>query len=260
MPIVVSTAYATVESVTNLMRVIANDMIYSTAGEILTDNANFMLATLNDSLEWFYNECNNHGIDTFKFETFLLSLTPANFLPANDPGQQVHLDDTGYFDGQSYSLTPQLPTDLLQPTRMWERQSNSSENWIPMADMADGLPSQTPGNRFGMFEFRQDGLYMPGATQTNDLRLRYVGTHPTITSVNDTLLFRGATGPMAYKSVALYLSSKNEEASDKANSEANLRMSQLFSRNSRMKQRQSVSRKSYGSRRGNLNFFPPRNA
>lgn len=50
MPIIPSSAYVSVESVTLLIRAIANDMIYSQAGEILVDSANFMFPLLNDSL------------------------------------------------------------------------------------------------------------------------------------------------------------------------------------------------------------------
>lgn len=50
MPVVQSSAYVSLETVTLLIRAIANDMIFSQAGEILTDNANFLLPLLNDAL------------------------------------------------------------------------------------------------------------------------------------------------------------------------------------------------------------------
>ena len=50
MPVVPNSAYVSMETVTLLIRAIANDMIYSQAGEILTDEANFMLPLLNDAL------------------------------------------------------------------------------------------------------------------------------------------------------------------------------------------------------------------
>src|SRR5579872_6965043 len=118
MPVIPSSAYVSVESVTNLIRAISNDMIYSQAGEILTDTANFMFPLLNDSLEWFQNEVNNHGVTSFEKETFLTGVTAAAFTPANDPGQQVSISDTGYFDGTLDHVSPQLPIDLLEPMRL----------------------------------------------------------------------------------------------------------------------------------------------
>jgi hypothetical protein len=259
MPVLGSTAYVTLENVTNLIRAIANDMIYTQAGEILTDNANFMFPLLNDSLEWFQNEVNNHGVTTFEKETFLTSITPAAFTPANDPGQQVNISDTGYFDGTANHALPQVPIDLLEPLRLWERQTGSTESWIPVAQAVDGLNSKTPSSRFGSWEWRQDAINLYGATQTNDLRLRYVGSHAVLVTPLDTLYFRGAVGAMAYKTVATYLSSKNKEAADAAMAEAKIRVGQITLRSSRSQQRQIITRRSYGSYRRGNGFRPPVN-
>lgn len=259
MPGVPSTAYVTLETVTNLIRAIANDMIYSQAGEILTDSANFMFPLLNDSLEWFQNEVNNHGVTTFEKETFLTGITPAAFIPANDPGQQINISDSGYFDGTTNHALPQVPVDLLEPLRLWERQNGSTENWVPMRYTADGLSSQTPTSRFGSWEWRQDGLYMPGATQSNDIRIRYTGSHAVLATPLDTLYFRGATGAIAYKTVSTYLASKNAERSTAAMAEAKIRLAQITSRSSRSKQRQNISRRSYGSSSYTNRFRPPVN-
>lgn len=260
MPVVGSSAYVSVESVTNLMRAIANDMIYSQAGEILTDNANFMFPLLNDSLEWFQNEVNNHGVTTFEKETFLTGVTPAAFVPANDPGQQVNISDSGYFDGTNNHPQPQIPTDLLEPLRLWERQTGTTEAWVPVKYKPDGLESQTPSSRFGMWEWRQDSICMPGAVQENDLRLRYTGSSTALATPADTLLFRGITGAMAYKTVSVYLSSKNPEAAQAAFAEAKIRVGQITNRSSRSKQHQTNSRRSYGSSRGAGWFRPPINS
>lgn len=259
MPVIPSSAYVSVESITNLIRAISNDMIYTQAGEILTDSANFMFPLLNDSLEWFQNEVNNHGVTTFEKETFLTGITPAAFVPANDPGQQVNVSDTGYFDGTLSHISPQLPVDLLQPLKMWERQSLTAESWVPMGMRLDGLSSQTPSSRFGQWEWRQDALNMPGAVQTNDLRLRYMSSHAVLVTPMDTLYFRGAVGAIAYKTVSTYLASKNTEQAAAAQSEAKIRLGQITLRSSRMKQRANVSRQSYGSSRSSSTFRPPHN-
>lgn len=266
MPVIPSSAYVSLETVTNLVRSISNDTIYSLAGEILTDTANFMFSLLNDSLEWFQNEVNNHGIETFVKETYLLGITPAAFvnldsgIPApNDPGQQVNISDLGYFDGALSHVSPQLPTDLLVPLVLWERQFGSTENWVVMVQRQGGLPSTVPGSRFRIWEWRQDGLYMPGATQENDIRLRYTGSHATFVTPNDALYFRGATGAIAYKTVATYMGSKNPQAATQAMSEAMSRVIQLCSRSARMKQREYIDRRNYGNPRGGRVFVPPHN-
>lgn len=260
MPVLPSSAYVSLGTVTTLIRAIANDMIYSPAGEVLTDTANFMLPLLNDALEWFQNEIANHGEDTFTKETILTPLTPVPGSASTDPATQVSVSDTGYFDGVSMHLDPQLPPDLLEPTFLWERQTGSQQEYLPMSEMVDGLPSVVPSDRFGVWEYRQDGLFMPGAIQSNDIRLRYKGSLAMFVSTDDILYFRGGTGPIAYKMVSTYLASKNPDAAKVAADEANMRLSQITMRSARMKQRVTTTRQSYGSQGNGRPFFPPRNS
>jgi hypothetical protein len=256
MPVVPTTAFVTVETVANLLRVLANDTIFSAAGEILIDTGNLLFPLMNDSLEWMTNELANHGVDSYTKETVLLAVTPIGTI---DPGLEVNISDTGYFNNTVNFAQPMVPTDLLVPTFMWERQSNSREQWLPMQQVLGGLPSFPQGFRLKVWEWRQDGIYMLGATQTNDLRLRYKSNSATLATPNDQLMFRGATGTIAYKTLASYLIRTNPEAAQLADGMAMKRLGQLTTRNARMKQSAPTSRRSYGSPQRNNFFQPPRN-
>lgn len=256
MPIIVSSAYVSIGEVLKLVRTITNDMIYSQAGEILTDTGNLTFPILNDALEWFQNEVNNHGVETFRKETIL---SPITAITVNDPGTQVAVSDTGYFDGITDNPSPVVPEDLLVPIRVWERQTGSVEDWIPMTQRLDGLPSMSQGARLNMWEWREDQIVMPGATQSNDLRLRYDGSMARFATVDDILYFRGGCGPIAYKMAAIYLVSKNSDMAQLMDKEASNRLQQLNTRSARMKQRAPVSRRSYGSQSNGSRFTPPRN-
>lgn len=256
MPVIISSAYVSAQDVALLIRAIANDMLYSQAGEILTDNANFMFPLLNDALDWMQYELNNHGVNSFTKETVLASVTPVG---VNDPGTQVNVSDTGYFDGVTAVPAPQLPTDLMNPLFMWERQTGSTEEWVPMQEILDGLPSVQQGSRLVIWEYRQDALYMPGATQTNDLRLRYEGSQAQFATINDTLYIRGGASPLAYYMVSTYMASKNPDLANVCEDRAMKRLQQLATRNARMKQRAPSIRGSYGQPGNTLRFYPPRN-
>jgi hypothetical protein len=258
-PVVQSSAYVSLENVTTLIRAIANDMIFSPAGEILTDTANFMLPLLNDALEWMQSELGNHGVTTFTKETIITPLTPSQ-LPV-DPGAKVNFSDSGYFDGVALNTNPQqfVPPDLLVPLFLWERQTGSTEDWVEMVERPDGLPSVLPSQRFRIWEWRQDAIYMPGAVQENDIRLRYTGSLAQFVSAQDTLYFRGATGALAYYMVSSYMASKNPQAAQMAETRANERLNQIATRSARMKQREPITRRSYGNPQNGVSFIPPRN-
>jgi hypothetical protein len=262
MPVVPDSAYVSLETVTNLIRALANDMIYSQAGEILTDNANFILPLLNDSLEWFVNEMNNSGVMSFTQETLITPLTATPAPQSTDPATQTNISDNGYFDGVGINMGPQLqlPPSLLEPVDLWERQTGSQERFRWMHPVPGGLPSKVPSDRFGMWEWRQDGIYMPGIIQSNDIRLRFTSTLPQFVSTDDILYFRGATGALAYKTLAAYMGSKDPVAAQTAMGEATMRVGQLTNRSGQQKQTDGVTRISYGRRSRSARFFPPRNA
>lgn len=257
MPVLPSSAYVSVETVANLIRVIANDAIYSAAGEILTDVSTLLFPLMNDSLEWLENELNNSGVESFRKETILTNVTAVGIV---DPGVQINISDTGYFDGATNHALPQVPTDLLNPIFMWERTTGSTENWVEMEERADGLPSMVQSTRLKMWEWRGDALVMPGALQSEDLRLRYQGSHAIFVAPTDALLLRGGNGTIAYKTVSTYLVTKNPEASQLAKLEADDRVSQLTTRSARTKQRELVTRASYGNTARGRFFLPPRNS
>lgn len=256
MPVIDDSAYLTVEQVALLIRALTNDMIFSQAGEIFPDSTPYLFPLVNDSLEWFTNEVNNHGIDTFTKETILTPILP---IGVNDPGAQVNVSDTGYFNGALNFIEPQVPSDLLEPLRIWERQTNTTNEWRPMKQVLDGLPSVVQTDRLGIWEWRSDEIVMPGAVQSNDLRLRYAGSQARLVTINDTLYFRGATGPVAYKTAATWVASKNPEVAAALDGEAQKRMSQLATRNARTKQRAQTTRRSYGSARCGNYYVPQRN-
>jgi hypothetical protein len=256
MPILTTSAYVSVAEVMKRIRAIVNDMLYSQAGEILTDTGNLTFPLLNDALEWFQNEVNNHGVETFTKETILTPITP---IATNDPGLQVEVSDTGYFDGAVSASVPVVPSDLLVPLRLWERQTGSIESWVPMTNRLDGLPSVAQGSRLNIWEWREDMIVMPGATVSNDLKLRYTGSQAHFATVDDILYFRGAAGAIAFKMVSVYLMSKNPDMAVVAGTEAEKRLHQLTMRSARMKQRAPVSRRSYGRQWRGSRFRPPSN-
>lgn len=251
MPVVQTTAYATVEGTFKLARALVNDMLLDQAGEILTDAAPFMFPLLNEAADYFAGQLENHGVKTFTKETVLTPIPACHFpampLGATDPGQQVNISDVGYFDGSAQHYPPQLPTDMIAPQVLWERATGQIESWKEMTEYPDGLPSITQGQRLACWEWRTERIYMPGATQTNDVRMRYEGETAQFATVNDTIMIRRSQSALANYLAALVVNARNPMAAASCSAAGDSFTNQIIISNVRAMQRETITRQSYGS-------------
>lgn len=93
---------------------------------------------------------------------------------SSDPSAQSYIDWEGYNNGTVTDSGVVLPENLILPWKLAERQTGINALFIDMAQILNGLPSvwaQQPFNR--IWEWRNDRIYMPGATTETDLRIRY---------------------------------------------------------------------------------------
>jgi len=248
MPVVATTAYGTAAGVLNLARALVNDARIA-VGDVLIDAAPFTFQYLNAAYHEVQFELANNGVETFVKEFILVNL-PA--VAATDPSVQVVINDTGTNNGTQSFASPQLPTDLLVPHRLWERQNGSGENFIPMVQQKGGLKSVKQGPRLLVWEWRFDGLYTPGATQANDIRLRYEAVLADLAATTDPVQIRGAQNVMAYFVAAMFANARGSpqaKAFDDAGSHA---LEQMFSRSARRQQHTPHRRRPFSWRRRSL--------
>lgn len=227
-------------------------MLTSSGGEILTDSAPFTFPLLNMAADYLTKKLTSNGYKTFVFETLLTPVTPCNFpnlgLGGADPGQQVNISDVGYFDGSEQHYPPALPSNLMVPLRLWERQTGTQEYWHPMEEVTDGLPSVSQGERLGMWEWRTEIIWMPGATQENDLRLRYEADAVQFATVNDSVEIRGSQSALANYLAAVFVNSRNPQAAASFSAAGDDFTEMIIRENTHALQRKTVTRKSYGLR------------
>lgn len=117
-----------------------------------------------------------------------------------DPAVQNSISWFQCFDGDNYTTTPILPSDLVIPLWICERQADSLSRFpwpdTPNMDMfLDGLPMNQKYAYNGCWEWRGDVIYYPGATQDLDFRIRYRYNLPDILDVGATRWFQ-AVVPM----------------------------------------------------------------
>jgi hypothetical protein len=154
-----------------------------------------------------------------------ITALPVNSNP--DPSVQSWLSWNGFFNGTVFTTTPALPEDFYAPLKIRERLSGTNSIFIPMRCSLDGLRNnyiRVTLNR--QWEWRTNGLYLPGATQLTDLQLRYTRYLPALPDPNyyvadtpwyeQTLPIPGCSSAMAWYVAYEVVSSRGGDLADVA--------------------------------------------
>lgn len=248
MPPVFTGPYDTAEYVLNLARSIANDAALGIQGNLLSDNQPYTFPMLNAAYRDLQDELTDAGFETFPAEAELTQVPAISVNP--QPGLQVSIDYNGYNNGTQNFDSPYLPIDMVGPLRLWERQSGANAQYIPMGPANDGLPSVAQGYRFGVWEWRQDKIWMVGATQINDLRLRYNSILPDLVDGDSPVLVLRSDRALAYALVAEWAGARGSPMAAALVAKANECIGKMTNRTARKKQRGSHRRMPYGSSQG----------
>ncbi len=167
--------YDSVYNVLSTARIRLNDELLTltaVSGRVLENNQAFTLQTLNTAWRKFQEYLANLGYTRLKQEAKVDAI-PAT-TDQQDVASQVYIDWFGYFDGTVLQSTPVLPQSLSGPLKLWERQNGSNSQFIPMELIYDGLPNVVKGTLNRIWEWRDNKIYMPGATFVTDLRILFI--------------------------------------------------------------------------------------
>lgn len=247
--------YDTVDTVLNFVRALANDAGLSIAGSELADTQPATFPLFNLGWRTLQRRLTNRGVGTFIKTTVLTALPVAATL---DPAIFCYLSFTGYFDGvlmhgvQSNPPGPILPPDMVGPLKLWERQSGTTQRMSEMYQSQDGLPSRGKllFNREWIWE--NDLLQFCGATQVNDMQLRYNAWFPDIQpdqnglGTNQVPLLRCAEA-LAACVLFNYALSRGSPQIPAANDMAEKYIREMTLGTVRQKQRANHRRRPYGS-------------
>lgn len=162
--------YDFLETVANMARVRLNDAIVAIGGDIFTDTAAFSLTAVNNGWRRLQEYLTNQGHEALNREVIF---TAVPLCTAADQGIRVWFDWTEYFDGTNPQTAPVYPQDMIAPLILQERVSGGTGNFTPMDRVMQGLPTAPRSTLNRLWEYRQERVYMPGATGLTDILMRY---------------------------------------------------------------------------------------
>lgn len=178
--------YTPVSEIMDAARERCNDMIVSTGGQTLTNNAPFTLPIVNVAWQRFQQQLVSIGYVTLEDEVILPKLPPASSL---DPGVQVSLSWTGFFDGITQSVSPALPQWVIRPLDLWERPSvnmgTNTQSYNDMDEIIGGGMDLADKKPWAVqWQWRADAIWMPGTISPIDLRIRAAKYLADFTNLN----------------------------------------------------------------------------
>lgn len=178
--------YPLVSSIMDAARMRINDMIISTAGETLTDNAPFTPSMLNVAYQSMQQQLVSLGYATVTDSVVISGLPAVSTL---DQNVEVSLSWTGYDNGSGTLNTAfVLPQKLIRPMAegLEERQSvpggppGSTKRMSPMDEIVGSLAHVDKGIWNRQWQWRGDAIAMIGSRVTTDLRIRFYSYFPDL--------------------------------------------------------------------------------
>jgi hypothetical protein len=178
--------YPNLASIANLFRFKINDTFNNVGGAgvgygggagLIMPNSNPDLITLLDAgITDLFSDLRNVGDPELILDNYILEGLPvvnSNLGPGvANPATQVAIGYMGYFDGVQWYPQWRLPISTVKVLALWERQTNTGTNFIPMEQSAFGLAGVQQGQRMYRWEMRQGEIFMPGCLNVTDIRIR----------------------------------------------------------------------------------------
>lgn len=188
--------YPSLQSVCDLFRARINDTANNTtgsgvgsgnqAGLIMSNSNPDLLTFLTAACEDAFAELRNVGDPELILDNYILTGLPvinSNLGPGvPNPATQTALSYSGYFDGVSWWPNFTLPIGLSRMLAVSQRPTGGNQDFVGIPQYPAGLPGISQGQMFIGWETRQGMLWLNGATQQVDLRLRCRITFPDFLS------------------------------------------------------------------------------
>lgn len=235
-------------------RTIANDAEVSIAGDLLADAQPESLPLFNLAWREFQDDLVDNGVEVLVKEAILPAFPPNT---TNDPTAQVWCGWQQSFDGANYWNTPVLPPDMVEPLRLWQRQTGSDANYTQINPVNDGLTSCLATSYMQGWDWRGDAIYMNGALQKIDLRLRYSAYFADFALANGNFpstaqvpIMRSAQA-LAYYVVATFAGGRGSDYYSAILARGQDCIQKLINRTARKKQRGNHRKQPYGCSGGN---------
>jgi hypothetical protein len=246
--------YFTLNSVLDTARTRLNDAIQQLSGDILKNVQPFTQTMANSAWLRMQQYLANLGYARLIDEEVIVGL-PISGNP-QDPANQCWIDWTGFYDGTQVWQNFALPQRCMFPLKIWDRVTAMNSGWgAPLVNVMDGLPATYTYARNGIFEWRNDRIYMPGTMISVDLRVRFAQFFPFFETQGDTQWYQqrvpivGCLDALADYICVEACDGRDDVDSQTFKNRAEGEAKLIFNRDVRLKNRSNVRRQAHSGPR-----------
>jgi hypothetical protein len=254
MPVLPGSAYTTVDEILSRARVILNDC-EDVNGDVLTNSYPGMSSLVNLAYANIQKELTSVGVETFVDYFWLIGIPAVTTV---DPEARLIVHDSGanliYPNGVgnvAYAA-PLLPSDLLVPLKLWERQNGTNNSASEMKQANDGLLNLSQHLYLIDWEWGSyqgnDCILFRGAQQVQDVKIKYEKQLPRLVTATDPVPIRGVDNAAAYQVAKIFATARGSTVAAAFAQEGQNEIFLLKSIAVRKSQRQRARRIPYSGR------------
>lgn len=144
---------------------------------------------------------------------------------------------------------PTLPIDLVKPLELWESIPGGNA-WCEMTQVPDAVIVNTISSRYGIWGFSHDKLILPGVSQSNDLKMKYLAMAPDIVTFESPLMVRGCATALALLALDQLSGSRGGSMAETFKSRAEEAINQIINQTVRKQAYSQFTRRPFRSRGG----------
>ena len=151
------------------------DTLFPVGGQLVGNSNAFSQQAVNSAWRRLQNRLADLRFSGIQTDTVFTGVAATG---STDPATQAYISGANYFDGSGTQTTPVLPANLIAPYELTERANGSNALFTTMDQELFSLP-RVPKQAFnGRWLWKNNAIYLPGATVTTDIALLYAQLLP----------------------------------------------------------------------------------
>lgn len=232
-------------------------------GDIFADSQSYVVPTINLAWRMLQKKLADKGHPRLEDVQILTSLP----IVANlDPGVEQYINWTGFYDGVTFwtpatlAGCPTLPRNFISPLKLKERQSLAGASpsnpnltrFCPMHPAPNGLSDQVKGSYNRHFDWREDGIYLPGSILNMDIKARYMAylddIAPGSSFATTPVKIMRCAEALANYAASIFVTPRGSLLGPNFMTAGDMAIAQITNAYAKLQQRASYSRIAWGSR------------